>query len=432
MKPLNRDSMELEAPHDADEAGGVPSDKSPLYSSEGGAARARPLHGSGWLRVLLAFTALLALTLVFHGSGSRDSAARIPTRPLLGGGTIPMMMMGGDDFVEWFKAAGAGAAIQNFYSYGNGPHIAPQVHAFGREKVFISTGIPCGCCGYDAPKIQPMNSSLAMGYIDDVLRQLNTTYADLLLLHHRCHTANETASVWRAFEAAKRSGKARHIGVSNFNAHDLATLLSVAVEPVEVLEAHFGVGVMDFEVLELARKSGIQLVGFASLSMAGTDLPTLAPAVSKVAASHGITNTQVMYAYLYNRDIVVLSSCFHKEDPSRCASYYEVDLAVFDIRLSAEEMSELDNVTLGRRTCTDCFTDQCQECAKIIHQLGCPLLKAPGQPTLFPVWGRGNKQGTQCVACASLPQHRDDVIMACGSTLGGESFETMVPKACGI
>ena len=45
-----------------------------------------------------------------------------------------------------------------------------------------------------------------------------------------------------------RHEKARHIGVSNFNAHDLMTLSAVATEPIEVLEAHFGVGLMDFEV----------------------------------------------------------------------------------------------------------------------------------------------------------------------------------------
>ena len=61
-----------------------------------------------------------------------------------------------------------------------------------------------------------MNASLAAGYIQDELSQLNTSYVDLLLFHHRCRTAAETAAVWTAFEAAKRSGVARHIGVSNF------------------------------------------------------------------------------------------------------------------------------------------------------------------------------------------------------------------------
>ena len=72
--------------------------------------------------------------------------------------------------------------------------------------------------------------------------------------------------MWTAFEAAKKAGLARHIGVSNFNTDDLQTLLSTAQEPIEVLEAHFGVGIMDFEVLKFANAHGIQPVSFSSLS----------------------------------------------------------------------------------------------------------------------------------------------------------------------
>ena len=95
---------------------------------------------------------------------------------------------------------------------------------------------------------------------------MDTGYVDLLLFHHRYRTPEETAAVWTAFEAAKKAGKARHIGVSNFNAADLKTLLSTAQEPVEVLEAHFGVGIMDFEVLKFAAAHDIHLVSFSSLS----------------------------------------------------------------------------------------------------------------------------------------------------------------------
>ena len=73
-----------------------------------------------------------------------------------------MLAMGGNDFAGWFKAAGPGAMIQTFHGYGNGAHLAPQIAAQGRESVFVSTGIPCGCCGSDAPAVTPMNASLAM------------------------------------------------------------------------------------------------------------------------------------------------------------------------------------------------------------------------------------------------------------------------------
>ena len=45
------------------------------------------------------------------------ATAKIPTRPLSGGGTLPMLAMGGNDFAGWFKAAGKGAMIQTFHGH---------------------------------------------------------------------------------------------------------------------------------------------------------------------------------------------------------------------------------------------------------------------------------------------------------------------------
>jgi hypothetical protein len=134
----------------------------------------------------------------------------MPMARLAGGGSMPMFLMGGDDFGEWFKKSNPIAGIQTFYSYRNGPHIAPQLKQHGRANVFVSTGIPCGCCKYDAPRVEPMTKILALGYIDEEIRQLDTNYVDLLLFHHRCRTAAQTASVWEAFEETKRLGRAKH------------------------------------------------------------------------------------------------------------------------------------------------------------------------------------------------------------------------------
>merc|ERR1712086_837323 len=352
-----------------------------------------------------------------------QASARIPSHPLAGGGQIPMLGMGGYDFAGWFKAAGAPAMIQTFHGYNNGAHLAPQIQAAGRENVFVSTGIPCGCCGSDGPAITPMTASLATGYIQDELSQLNTSYVDLLLFHHRCRTAAETAAVWTAFEAAKRSGVARHIGVSNFNTHDLKLLTATAVEPIEVLEAHFGVGVMDFEALEFTAAHNIHPVAFASRSELSTDLPTLMPAVTAVAQAHNVSTTQVLYSYINSKNVTVLSSY----DPTK-PQYLVQDLQIFDIHLTHDEISSLDKVTAGKRSCPDCFTFECQACAQALLKLNCPIGPLHGG---F-VWGRSNPQGMECVACAGLDKNKADVMAACGDESRGESIETLVPKACGI
>ena len=67
-------------------------------------------------------------------------------------------MMGGNDYAGWFQLAGKGAAIQTFWGYHNGPHLAPQLKRIGRQNVFVSSGIPCG--GIDGG-VEPMNASQA-------------------------------------------------------------------------------------------------------------------------------------------------------------------------------------------------------------------------------------------------------------------------------
>jgi diketogulonate reductase-like aldo/keto reductase len=115
---------------------------------------------------------------------------------------------------------------------------------------------------------------------------------------------------------------------------------------------------MDWETLALARAHGIQPVAFSTLSEAFTDHPTLTPVVDAIAASHGVSRYQAMMAYVRMRNVTVLSSCFSA--PARCAAHYADDLAMLRVTLTSAEMSALDALTLGKRTCTDCFTDECQ------------------------------------------------------------------------
>jgi diketogulonate reductase-like aldo/keto reductase len=372
------------------------------------------------LRMRLLLLVMVVVLLLLQIADGVLAAVTIPTHELAGGGSMPMMIMGGSEFAGWFEIAGKGAGIQTFHGYGNGAHLAPQIAKVGRENVFVSTGIPCGCCGSDGPKVKPVTFAEATGYIEDELSQLNTTYADLLLFHHRCDTAAETAAVWEALEAAKAAGKARHIGVSNFNTNDLEILSKTAKQPIEVLEAHFGVGIFDFEVVKWARQNNIHPVSFSSLSEGSTDLPGLAPTVAKIAATHSINTEQVMYAYVHQKNITVLSSY----DPTH-PDWVKQDLAIFDIRLSDIEMLALDKLTTGNRTCTDCYTTECQACGQALIKAGCPVGALHGG---F-IWGRSNPKGQECVECAA--NNHAAIAKVCNPGRG-ESLETMVPKACQI
>jgi hypothetical protein len=61
-----------------------------------------------------------------------------------------------------------------------------------------------------------------------------------------------------------------------------------------VLEAHFGVGFMDFETLHFAQAHGIHPVGFSSTSENSTDLAGYSPTLGAVAKAHAASTTQVL------------------------------------------------------------------------------------------------------------------------------------------
>ena len=124
---------------------------------------------------------------------------------------------------EWYREDLVGAAL--------------EATALPREAVFLTTKVHPRHLGFEATA-----SRVAVS-----LRELHTQYVDLLLLHYpacwgdRCGgdtPAGTWRDSWRALEAAKAAGTARHLGVSNFDAAQLHELLSWAKEPPDVVQAH--------------------------------------------------------------------------------------------------------------------------------------------------------------------------------------------------
>ena len=65
-------------------------------------------------------------------------------------------------------------------------------------------------CGVSAPQnATHMTTALAKEFIKLDLELLGTDYVDLLLVHHRCNSPEETKALWLALEAALTSGVAK-------------------------------------------------------------------------------------------------------------------------------------------------------------------------------------------------------------------------------
>jgi diketogulonate reductase-like aldo/keto reductase len=121
-------------------------------------------------------------------------------------------------------------SIDTAKAYNNEEGVGRAVRASGipRDKLFVTTKLWNGDQGYDT----------ALAAFDASLERLGLEYVDLYLIHWPVQ--GKFKDSWRALEEIYDSGRARAIGVSNFNNHHLEELLEEArVTPaVNQMEFH--------------------------------------------------------------------------------------------------------------------------------------------------------------------------------------------------
>jgi predicted oxidoreductase len=107
--------------------------------------------------------------------------------------------------------------------FGEALRAAPALRA--RMEIVSKCGIKLVSPSRPAHTIQHYDTSLAhiVASCEESLRQLNTDYLDLLLIHRPDPLMNFD-EVAEAFTRLQRAGKVRHVGVSNFTRHQFESL----------------------------------------------------------------------------------------------------------------------------------------------------------------------------------------------------------------
>lgn len=190
-----------------------------------------------------------------------------------------------------------------------------------RERVFVTTKIWNADQGFEA-------SGKAL---DESLVRLKLDYVDLLLIHWPAPAKGIFVDTWKAMIEAKKKGKARSIGVSNFNPDHLQRLIEeTGVAPVlNQIELH-----PYFQQADLRRSNaelGIRTESWSPLAQ-GKALDD--PLVRDIAAKHGRTCSQVIIRWHLQLGLVVIPKSVTE---ARIRENYRV----FDFELSADEQAEI-------------------------------------------------------------------------------------------
>src|ERR1700743_2089668 len=216
----------------------------------------------------------------------------VPTITLNDGNTIPQLGFGVFKIEPDETAAAVLCALEVGYRhidtaemYGNEKQVGEGIRDAGldRREVFITSKLSNG---YHRPDD-------ARRAFDATLSALKSDYVDLFLIHWPLPTLydGDFVATWNVLEEFAKDGRARSIGVSNFQVAHLDRLAdgSQTVPAVNQIEVHpyFGneqVRSYDHEPL-MAREAGTPLPQGKGLA---------APAITGIADAHGKTPAQVV------------------------------------------------------------------------------------------------------------------------------------------
>src|SRR5215213_1635056 len=231
--------------------------------------------------------------------------------------------------------------IDTAAAYGNEREVGEAVHASGlaREDVFVETKIWISDYGYDQT-LHGFEKSAAKLGVDQI---------DLLILHQALPSDfDKTLEAYRALEALLADGKVRAIGVSNFMADHLTSLLEKAavVPAVNQIEVH--PYFQQREVQAFGAEHGILTqawspIGGITFYRDGSHGSTLQdPLIGQIAEAHGRTPAQVMLRWHLQQGRSVIPKSTRRE---RIAE----NIDVVDFELTDEQLAAIDGLDTGRR-----------------------------------------------------------------------------------
>lgn len=220
--------------------------------------------------------------------------------------------------------------IDTAQAYHNEASVGKAIRECGidRKDLFVTTKLSANTKDYEG----------ALQRFETSMTELGLDYVDLYLIHapwpwddRGGSYDKENIEAWRAMETIYKSGRAKSIGVSNFNAHELKNLVDHCEIKPMVNQLRLYIGNMQEEAVAYAQSQGV-LVEAHSPFAHGKLLEN--PQVKEIADRYHKSLPQLSMRYLLQKGLLPLPKTTHTEYLTQ-----NIDL---DFNLSAQDMATLD------------------------------------------------------------------------------------------
>ncbi len=265
-------------------------------------------------------------------------ASHVPTVKLNNGVEIPQLGFGVFQVPPEETVEAVTAALDIGYRhidtaemYRNEKQVGEAIARSGisRDDIFVTSKLNNNNLTFDD----------ALRSFDRTLADLDSGHVDLFLIHWPLPTVRDFMDVWRALERVHQEGRARAIGVSNFQTAHLERLLSEGSTPpaVNQIEAH---PYLTQEALRAFGEShGIATEAWSPIAR-GRVLDD--PTVIEVAERVGRTPAQVVLRWHVQLGSIVFPKSVHRD---RMRENFEL----FDFALSDADVAEISALDRGER-----------------------------------------------------------------------------------